>query len=299
MSSFSDGFWNIWIFVLVIGSFYGLYLLLRFVGGPASAEGGEAESMGHVWDEDLYELNNPLPRWWLILFWITILWGFVYLLLYPGFGNNDMLLGWTQEKQYEQEVARAEERYGPLFEQFLDQPVQRVARNEQAVEMGERLFVTHCATCHGSDARGVRGFPNLRDDDWLWGGDPQAIKTSILQGRTGQMPAWQAQLGEQGVENVTQYVLSLSGRDVDEQAAALGKEQYQQLCVACHGEDGKGNQHLGAPDLTDGTWLYGGSERAVRASIAAGRQGRMPAHEDFLGEAKVHLLAAYVYSLSN
>jgi len=296
MDNFTEQFWNFFIVTVTLLSFLALFVLIRyFSGGPPAKQ---AKHTDHMWDEDLRELNTPLPRWWLNLFYITLVLGFVYLLLYPGFGTNAMLLGWTQEKQYRQEMAAAEARYGPIYAQYAQQPIEQLARNREALQTGERLFATYCTTCHGSDARGVPGYPNLRDDAWLYGGDPGSIKTSILKGRQGMMPAWREQLGEQGVHDVAQYALSLSGRDVDEQAAAAGNKLYAENCAACHGPGGGGNQQLGAPDLTDDTWLYGGSLETVKASIARGRQGRMPAHEEFLGEAKVHVLAAYVYSLS-
>jgi len=297
MGSFSEGFWNLFIFVMTIGSLFGLYFFIRaYSSGRRSDE--KVETMGHKWDGDLEELNNPLPRWWLNLFYITLVFGAIYLLLYPGLGSHEMLLGWTQVEQYEEEMAEAEERYGPLYDQYLQQDVAAVAEDPEAQKMGRRLFVNYCATCHGSDAGGNRGFPNLRDDAWLYGGDPESIKTSILQGRSGVMPPWKDVLGEQGVENVTAYVLGLSGREVDEAAAKKGAEAYRQNCVACHGADGKGNQQIGAPNLTDDVWLYGGSRQTVATSIAEGRHGKMPAHEEFLGEAKVHIIAAYVYGLS-
>jgi cytochrome c oxidase cbb3-type subunit 3 len=255
--------------------------------------------MGHKWDGDLEELNNPLPRWWLNMFYITMVWAVVYLLLYPGVGTHPMLLGWSQVKQYNEEMAAAEERYGPIFEQFMSEDIAVVARSPEARKIGRRLFLNYCASCHGSDAGGNPGFPNLRDGDWLYGGSPEAIKTSIMNGRSGVMPPWGDALGEGGVYNVAQYVLSLSGRNVDGSAAKAGEAQFNQFCVACHQVGGIGNQALGAPNLTNGVWLYGGSPKAVEASIAGGRNGLMPPHADFLGEAKVHLLAAYVYSLSN
>ena len=188
-------------------------------------------------------------------------------------------------------MARAEARYGPLYEAYHDLPVERVAEDPKALRMGERLFASYCAVCHGADAGGVPGFPNLRDAVWQWGGSPEAIRTSILAGRDAAMPPWREPLGgDAGVDAVTAYVLSLSGRSVDATKAAAGREKYDSLCVACHAPDGTGNPALGGSDLTDDVWLYGGSEAAVRESIADGRQGRMPAHGDFLGEARVHVL---------
>ena len=197
-------------------------------------------------------------------------------------------------------MARAEERYGPIYEQYLGLPIEEVAADPKALRIGERLFASYCTVCHGSDARGVRGFPNLRDDAWLWGGDPGQIKTSILAGRTAVMPGWRDALGgDAGVDETVAYVLSLSGQTSDAAKAAAGKEKYDSLCVACHSADGAGNPALGAPSLIDDVWLYGGSEADVRHSVADGREGRMPAHGEFLGEARVHVLAAWVWSLSN
>ena len=300
MGSFNDGFWNLFIIVVTLSSILGLYLFLLACNKGRSSANAEAKSMGHVWDEDLHELNNPLPKWWLNMFLITLAFGVVYLLLYPGLGNNSMLLGWTQTSQYEAEMQAAEERYGPLFARYAQTPVPELAANAEALRMGERLFASYCTQCHGSDGGGVRGFPNLRDGDWQWGGSPEAIQTSILAGRQAVMPPWGAALGgEAGVEDMAQYVLALSGREHDAAMAARAQPQFAQLCVACHGADGKGNQALGAPDLTNDIWLYGGSARAIGETLTLGRQGRMPAHEEFLGQAKVHLLATYVWSLSN
>ncbi len=299
MGNFSEPFWNIYIIFATLGGIWGLFALVQWQA-KVQRPGDETETTGHVWDEDLTELNNPLPAWWRNMFYITLAFGIVYLILYPGLGSNDMVLRWTQVKQYEEEMAEAERRYGPIFEAFLDQDIERVAGNPEALKIGERLYASYCTACHGSDARGVPGFPNLTDGDWLYGGTPQAIETSILKGRNGVMPPWEQPLGgAQGVSDVAQYVLSLSGRKVDAEAAARGQSKFQQLCVACHGAEGKGNQEIGAPNLTNGIWLYGGSPKTIEASIANGRKGEMPPHADFLGEAKSHLLAAYVFGLAN
>ena len=298
MTSFTDGFWNLIIFVGTLGGIIGLFLLTKSLSKGRS-RGESVQSMGHKWDGDLEELNNPLPRWWLNLFYITLAWGVVYLLLYPGVGSHSMLLGWSSTRQYDEEMAAAEKRYGPIFEQFVTEDIAVVARDPEALKIGRRLFVNYCAGCHGSDAGGNPGFPSLRDDAWLYGGTPEAIKTSIMDGRIGVMPAWRGAIGEEGVHQVAQYVLSLSGRDADQTAAAAGKKRYDALCASCHGADGTGNQALGGPNLSDDEWIYGGSPKAIEASIAEGRRGQMPAHADFLGEAKSHLLAAYVYSLGN
>lgn len=298
MADFTSSFWNWYIIILTSGSILACFLLIRWLSSAIKPE-EQGKEMDHVWDGDLVELNNPLPRWWLGMFYITLYFSIGYLVLYPGMGTFQGLLGWSSAGQYSHEIDVADAKYGPLFKKFQEMPIVAVADDPDARRMGERLFVNYCATCHGSDARGARGFPNLRDNDWLYGGTPEAIEQTILSGRNGVMPAWKDALGgDEGVADTSEYVLSLSGRNVDEAAAARGAEKYQTLCVACHGADGTGNQALGAPNLTDNVWLYGGSSKRVMESIAAGRNGVMPPHRDFLGEDKVHLLAAYVYSLS-
>ncbi len=289
---------DLWHWFIIIPTVIGIFALFPLIILNTGAKTPKPETMGHVWDEDLEEYNNPLPRWWLNMFYITLVFGIVYLMLYPGLGRFGGFLGWTSKSQYEQEIAAADKVYGPIFTRYAAEDIRQLAKDPEAMKTGERLFATYCSVCHGSDARGARGFPNLRDNDWLYGGAPEQIKASILNGRNGQMPAWKAVLGEDGVSNVAQYVLSLSGREHDAAAAALGKEKFDQLCVACHKADGTGNQSLGAPNLADRIWLYGGSPGVIAQSIAEGRQGRMPPHREFLGEDKVHLLAAYVYSLS-
>jgi len=299
MADFTSGFWSWYIIVGVVGGIAGMFWLNRWMSGSTVKSGEKVKPMGHVWDEDLQELNNPLPRWWLNLFYVTLVFGVGYLALYPGLGTYRGLLGWTETGQYDREIAAADKQYGPLYEKYSKQDLQVLATDREALKTGERLFVNYCSSCHGSDAGGGPGFPNLRDDDWLYGGDPQTIQTTIMNGRQAAMPAWGAVLGPDGVSNVAEYVLSLSGRSTDATAAAAGKEKFQQLCVACHGPEGKGNQAMGAPNLTDNIWLYGGSKKTIMQTIDKGRNGRMPAHAEFLGEAKVHLLAAYVYSLSH
>jgi cytochrome c oxidase cbb3-type subunit III len=256
------------------------------------------ENTGHVWDQDLAEYNNPLPRWWIWLFYITIVFGLVYIVLYPGLGSFAGLYGWSSQKQYENEDAKAQAQYGPIFAKFQKDSVTTLAVNPEARQIGQRLFLTYCSQCHGSDAGGSRGFPNLRDNDWLWGGEPEKIKETIMNGRTGMMPPMGPTLGEAGVKEVANYVLALSGAKHDAALADKGKQNFTTICAACHGPDGKGNQALGAPNLTDKIWLYGGSEKTIIETITKGRTGQMPAHKNTLGEAKVHLLAAYVYGLS-
>jgi cytochrome c oxidase cbb3-type subunit 3 len=300
MSDFTSDFWSWWIITIVVGGIaFCIWLLLSNKKSTLPA-GGTAEATGHVWDEDLEELNNPLPRWWIIKFYITIVFGIAYFALYPGLGTFEGILGWTEKGQYEAEISAADTKYGPLYDRYMNLAIPAVAADEDAMKMGERLYVNYCAVCHGSDARGATGFPNLRDGDWLYGGTPEAIKHSIMYGRMAAMPSWEGPLGgAQGVDQATNYVRKLAGLSHDESLAAAGQPKFETLCAGCHMADGTGNVALGAPNLTDEVWLYGGSPRAINESIAKGRNGVMPAHAEFLGEAKVHILAAYVYSLSN
>jgi cytochrome c oxidase cbb3-type subunit 3 len=315
-------FWSIWVIVLTLACLaliFGLLLwnLKNYVGVK------EGESCGHEFD-GIEEINNPLPKWWTYMFFATFVWAVYYLAAYPGLGNWQGLAKWTssnqgvtslaeskkateealangEKVQLDQEIIAAEERFGPIFEAFAKQDIETLAKDEKALEIGQRLFSQNCAQCHGSDARGGTGFPNLTDKDWLYGGTPDKIKETLLHGRVAAMPSWKAALGEQGVKEMTAYVLSLSGRKVNQKDADAGKAKFG-MCAACHGMDGKGsvahNLPFGAPDLTDNIWLYGGSQRAVEETLNNGRAGVMPAWKEILGEDKVHLLTAYVYSLS-
>jgi cytochrome c oxidase cbb3-type subunit III len=296
VADFVSEFWSWFIIIPTVIGILVLFPLVYFNRGQKQS--GEADKMGHVWDEDLEEYNNPLPGWWLNMFYITLVFGIVYLILYPGLGSFGGVLGWSSTQRYENEMAQSEERYGPIFDRYQEMDIRTLAVNDEAMTTAERLFANYCAQCHGSDARGATGYPNLRDNEWMWGGEPEQIRETIANGRTGVMPGWEDALGEEGLFNVTEYVLSLSGRQHDPAVANQGKERYDQLCIACHGPEGTGNVAMGAPDLTNRTWLYGGSQKTVMETIAKGRQGHMPPHGDFLGEAKVHLLAAYVYHLS-
>ncbi|KHD06825.1 cytochrome Cbb3 [Candidatus Thiomargarita nelsonii] len=296
---FTSQFWEWYIIILTVGSILACFGLILWLGSGHSKTDEKVETMGHVWDESLEEYNNPLPRWWLNMFYFTLWFSVIYLILYPGLGSFAGILGWTELKQYQQEMDAAETRYGPIYAKYAKEPIAALAEDPDAVILGHRLYMTYCTTCHGSDAGGVPGYPNLRDDDWLYGGNPDAIKTTIMNGRQGMMPtATQNGLkSEAEINQVTQYVLSLSGEQHDQAAATEGQKIFGRVCFACHGMEGKGMQAV-APNLTDKIWLYGGSEAKIKESIANGRQGKMPAHGEFLGEAKVHLLATYVYSLS-
>ena len=260
---------------------------------------GEIKPTGHVWDENLEEFDNPLPRWWYYMFLFTIVFGIVYLALYPGLGTFKGLFGWTAINQYEQESADYDAKYSALYSGYAATPITELASNAEAMKSGERVFASYCTVCHGSDARGTVGFPDLTDGDWLWGGEPEQIKASIMNGRIGNMPARGGlPLTDTEVEDVTDYVLSLSGREVDATSAEQGQKVFGKICLACHLPTGTGNQALGAANLTDSIWLYGSSRSAILSTIKNGRKGDMPAHGEFLGEDKVHLLSAYIYSLS-
>ncbi len=297
MNEFTSGFWSAYISVLTIVSILACCVLLWKLSTKRLAPGEKAGVMGHVWDENLEEYNNPLPRWWMWLFWITLVFAVVYLVLYPGLGSYAGVLNWSSTGQWDKEQARAAERFEPKFAQYAAMDIPAVAADPKAREMGQRMFLNYCAQCHASDARGSRGFPNLADNDWLYGGTPEAIVATITNGRTGMMPPW-PQLGEEGIRNVAHYVLQMAGRTHDSLKATQGKDVYAANCAACHGPDGTGNHALGAPNLTDDTWLYGAGESTIIESITKGRNGQMPAWGPFLGPNKTHLLAAYVYGLS-
>ncbi|GGC70099.1 cytochrome-c oxidase, cbb3-type subunit III [Undibacterium terreum] len=303
MADFTNGFWNAYIALLTIIGILGCAVLL-WTQSTAKVKidkdgHGQTETTGHMWDEDLGELNNPLPRWWMWLFILTIIFGCAYLYLYPGLGSYAGKLGWQSSGQYQKELNVADAEYGPLFEKYLHQDIKSVAADPQAHAIGERLFLTYCAQCHGSDARGNKGFPNLTDKDWLYGGSPDIIKTTIMSGRNGQMPSMAAALGtDDDVRNVAHYVLSLSDSSHDPIKAVFGKAKFG-ACAGCHGAGGIGNQAIGAPTLNDKIWLYGGGVETVMETIRKGRTNTMPPFKDFLGEAKVQVLAAYVWSLSN
>jgi cytochrome c oxidase cbb3-type subunit 3 len=298
MSDFTSVFWNYYITIITLVSIVACAVLLQSMSRRRSSTDKTATT-GHVWDEDLGEYNNPLPRWWIWLFYITIIYSLAYLVIYPGLGSYTGSAKWTSLAQYEGEMKQAEQEYGGIYAKYASQDLRAVAADPEARAIGQKLFLNYCAQCHASDAAGGRGFPNLTDRDWLYGGDPQTIETSIMNGRTGTMPPFGPVLGEDGVKNVANYVLSLSGRAHDPVRAALGKDKFTTICAACHGAEGKGNQALGAPNLTDSIWLFGGSEATIVETITKGRTSVMPAHKDFLGQAKAHLLAAYVYGLSN
>jgi len=302
MSDFTSEFWNWFVGLITVLSIAGCAILLWSQSRykvTLDENGAPRKTTGHVWDGDLTELNTPMPRWWMGMFWLTIVFGVVYLVLYPGAGTWAGKYGWKATGEYDEEVRQANAAYGPLFDKYLHQDLKQVAADPQARAIGERLFLTYCAQCHGSDARGNKGYPNLADGDWLYGGDPSVIKETIMKGRNGVMPPMGAALGsDKDIENVAHYVRSLSGMAADPIKVSFGKEKFG-ACAACHGGDAHGNPMLGAPNLTDKVWLYGGSVDTVMETIRKGRNNTMPAWGEFLGEPKVHVLAAYVWSLSN
>jgi len=287
-----------YITIVVVANILACAWLIWWSGKGATAEVEKGATMHHTWDGDLQEFNNPLPRWWLWLFYITIAFGLVYLALYPGLGKIPGVLGWSQQEQYDEEIAAADAKYGPIFKKYASQDLAVLMQDPEGRKIGQRIFLNYCAVCHGSDAGGARGFPNLTDADSLYGNAPATIEKTILDGRQGAMPAWGPTLGDEGVEDVTAYVMSLSGKQVDAAKAEAGKAKFATLCVGCHMPDGTGNKAIGAPNLTDGVWLYGGTKAAIETSIRDGRNGKMPAHRQFLGEDKVRLVAAYVAGLS-
>jgi cytochrome c oxidase cbb3-type subunit III len=289
-------FWHWYIVILSVVSIVGCAVLLKSQTTKRPAKGEKVELHGNVWDEDLAEYNNPLPNWWRWLFYITVVFALGYLAFYPGLGNFGGRFAWSSSGQYNAEVEKANAEFGPIFAKYAAVDIPTLARDPNVKEVGERLFLNYCAQCHGSDAAGGSGFPNLRDMDWLYGGDPVAIETTILNGRNGVMPPLGEALGTDGVKQVVQYVRSLSGLSHNAALAAEGKNKFV-VCAACHGNDGKGNRMLGAPNLTDKIWLYGSSEEAITEGILNGRNNAMPAQGDRLGKEKVHVLAAYVYSL--
>ena len=295
---FTSSFWPLFISAITVLGILGCALLL-WLTNKTKVQASQDMSTGHVWDGDLREMNNPLPRWWVWLFIITIVFSVAYLIIYPGMGSYQGKLGWTQVGQFEAEMAKAEEVTKPLYDKFMAMSVQEVAADEQAMAIGGRLFLNNCAQCHGSDARGSKGFPNLTDNDWLHGGEPENIKTTLINGRMGMMPPMAAMVGsEDDVRNVANYVLSLSGSEHDAARAELGKEKFM-VCAACHGPEGKGNQMMGAPNLTDGIWLHGAGEKNIMAMINNGKTNQMPAQADKLSEAQIHVLTGYVWGLSN
>lgn len=289
-----SSFWSLWIIVLTVITLVGITWIL-FANRKTKLNADNEAKTGHVYD-GIEEYDNPLPAWWFNLFVLTIIFAVGYLAFYPGLGNFKGILSWTSTGQWEAQVKAADEKFGPMYAKLAQQPIPELAKDKAAMKIGQRLFANNCATCHGSDAGGALGYPNLRDKEWLYGGSAETILTSITAGRSAVMPAWANSLGSTGLENVTDYVLNLAKGNAD--ATSAGGETFAMMCTVCHGADAKGNPAIGAPNLTDGVWLYGGSRDQILQTIAKGRSGKMPAHKDLLSSEKIHILAAYVFSLS-
>ena len=292
--------WSLFVIVVTIFSIAGCLWLLRWTSKPKSATekiGGGADT-GHVWDEDLREYNNPLPKWWLWVFYLTVAFSVLYLVLYPGLGNIAGVKGWTQAGQYEEEKAAVEAKAAAWYAPFAAMTVAQLAADPKAMSTARNLFQNNCAQCHGSDGGGAKGFPNLTDRNWQWGGDADTVVATITGGRIGAMPPWGPVIGADGVRQVVAYVQTLSGGAADGALAASGKTVFETNCVACHGQDGKGNPLVGAPNLTDKTWLYGGDETTITETVTNGRNGQMPAFNERLGAERVKLLAAYATRLA-
>jgi cytochrome c oxidase cbb3-type subunit 3 len=290
--------WSLWVIILVVVNIAGCAWLL-FANRSVQIDPREkGESTGHSYD-GIEELNNPLPAWWTWLFISTIVFGIGYLMLFPGLGNFAGVLGWTSTGQHQAEVDRANAEYGPIFARYFNMPIPELLRDEQAVSMGSRIFANNCATCHGSDAGGGPGYPNLTDDDWLYGGAPETLVQTITYGRNGMMPPFAPVIGgDEGVADVTEYVLSLSGREHDAARAARGATTFATICSACHAPEGTGNPMIGSPNLTDDIWLHGGRREDIKRALNSGIVSQMPAHENRLTPEQIHLVALYEYSLS-
>lgn len=287
-------FWSVFVIVIVVANIVGSAWLLFANARDSSPD----KTTGHIWDEDLTEYNKPLPLWWVGLFVGSIVFGIGYLVVYPGLGAFAGVTGWTSAKEHDSDVAAANAKLDAILAEFRNRPIEALSGDPKAIAIGHNVFANNCAACHGSAARGGPGFPNLTDDDWLYGSTPETIVATITSGRTGVMPPWGAALGDTGVENVAEYVLSLSGKTHDAAKAEAGKAQFMTMCIACHGPDGKGNQTIGAPNLADDVWLYGGDLASIEATIRNGRNGQMPAWDKTLGADRIRLVAAWVLAQS-
>ena len=292
-------FWSLWIIGLTLTNLVLIFWILMANRKVAVSDDDDPENKttGHVYD-GIEEFDNPLPKWWFQMFIATFIFGIIYLALYPGLGSWKGLLGWTSHNQLEREQQKADEQYGAIFAKYSAMPIEEVAQDPRAIKMGIRLFANNCAVCHGADAGGNLGFPNLTDHDWLYGGSAEQIKQTITHGRSGSMPAWGPIIGEANVVAAAEYVLKISGQEHDSTEAEAGQTVFTQNCAACHNADGSGNQLMGAPNLSDDIWLSKGTPEGIRHSIRNGRSNQMPAQVDKLREAKIHLLTAYVYGLS-
>jgi len=300
MSDFLSAGWSTYIaLVTTVGIIWCIWLLFSQLKVKVKLNpDGKVADTGHVWDEDLRELNNPLPRWWMWMFLISCIFSLGYLALYPGLGAYPGILGYSTDSALMSSMTTANDELKLVYAKYMKMDIEQVGVDPKAREMGQRLFLNSCAQCHGSDAGGSKGFPNLTDHDWLYGGSPENIKTTITNGRAGVMPPF-PQLDGKQIADVANYVRSLSGLPVDEMKKVRGEEVFKSNCVACHGADAKGNIALGAPNLNDKTWLYGSSEATIIETVTKGRMAMMPAQDKVLSPEKIQLLTAYVWGLSN
>lgn len=303
-SQFTSPFWHYYIIAIVAAAF--VYIIWLLIAQDRKAKpprrGEEVKTMGHSWD-GIEEYDNPLPRWWFWMFICTIIFSLAYLYIYPGLGDYkghkfDDGTHWSSKNQYERDVKEAEASYAQLYAKYTAMTPEEASKHPEAMTIGQNLFNTYCIQCHGSDAKGSRGFPNLTDTDWLYGGTPDKIHETIAKGRTGVMAAWGPTLGEERVKDAANYVMSLSGMEHNEDRAARGKEVFAANCAVCHGPNGGGNMGM-APNLTDDVWLWGKSEKAIIETITGGRHNQMPAWEGFLSKEKLHLLTTYVWGKSH
>jgi cytochrome c oxidase cbb3-type subunit 3 len=291
--------WSLFIIILVVAHIIAYSWLLYSTSRMKQEDHKEGDTTGHTWDDDLTEYNNPLPKWWLYMFILTIVFSIVYLILYPGLGNYKGTLNWTQFGQWEEENSEIVAKRNELYSTFINKPILEMVKDTKAMEIGESLFANHCSTCHGSDAQGAVGFPNLVDKDWLYGGQPEQIVQSISNGRNGIMPPWGAALGDVGVTQVAAYIRNFNSEKPETKEIIEGKNKFTMFCVACHGADGEGNQLLGAPNLMDDIWLHSSDSEMLETIISEGVSGKMPNHSEILDDNNIKVIAAYVYSLSN
>lgn len=296
--------WSWYVIALVVLNIAGCVALLWWTGKRRPGDPAPTDT-SHFWDEDITEYNKPMPRWWINLFYITVVFAIGYMAYYPGLGAVAGTSKWTSAREHDADKAREDKKLALTFGKYDGQPIDALAGDPQALKLGKAIFANNCATCHGSAAQGAIGYPNLTDDIWHWGGSPDQVLQSVVAGRQGVMAPWGQVLtgmgGENAVDNVVAYVRTLSGPEQGLQnnyMAAQGKKLFDSLCTACHGPAGKGNQSLGAPDLTDDYWLYGDGTDSLRETIIKGRHGIMPAHGELLGETRARVVAAYAYSLS-
>lgn len=298
MSDFVSSFWSYFISAIALGGIVWCVWLLFSQRAWLKKTVAQAEDTGHVWDGDLTELNNPVPRWWTVMYLLLCAFALAYLWLYPGLGTYKGWLGFSSADQVRNEQAALAERIRPVYERYTQMPIEQIASDAEARAIGQRLFLNSCAQCHGSDARGGPSFPNLTDADWLHGGEPEQIEQTIAKGRHGLMPPWKGTISPSEASDIAQYVRSLSGLAADALRVVPGKRGFDTYCVACHGAEGKGNPMLGAPNLTDNVWLHGSSEASIVNIILNGKENVMPAQERNLSPEQIRLLTAWVWGLS-